>query len=311
MKPIHLRQINKKSEYGLVIDWKFHSQNRWVCAQSPYLVRALIEEFDPIVISSQFMYEWHKKKLRYIISLEPGWAAPKIKYDKCQGHVIGVFVSDPHNKTNWFEEYIYNNSIDYVFSYYYYPFLYYFPHFDLERLIHVPWAMPDEFCVEPDSISYRCQRELHIFGASGGEGYETRQWCRQFPFVEDHSNSGVENKVMSDKEFFHWTRRFDAIIAAGSLDEKYRLVTPKYFEVAASGSLLFAQYCDDLELLGFRDDNCVIFDKHTFQDKAMDYMHDPIKYMDIRIAGCRLIQKRHKISDRVEMIRKLMTLHSH
>jgi hypothetical protein len=125
-----LFQIFKKSDWGLLINWKFHEQNRWVCAQTPYFINAIIREFNPIIISSQLEYELHKRKIRNIISMEPGWGAPKIKYDKKQKHKIGVVVSDPHNKVNWFGDYIDNNEIDFVFSYYYYPFLYHFPKFD-------------------------------------------------------------------------------------------------------------------------------------------------------------------------------------
>lgn len=305
-----LRQLIKQSQYGLVIDWKFHRQNRWVCAQSPYLVDAIIKEFNPVVISSQLMYEFHKRKLKYIISFEPGWAAPKITYDTSQGHTIGVFASDPHNKTSWFQQYVYNNNIRYVFSMYYYPFIYHFPHFDLNRLLHVPWAIPDDFVVDRESINCVGQNKLHIFGAALGEAYETRNWCRQFSFVENHDHSGVENKILSDAEYFQWGRQFDAVIAAGSSATKYQLVTPKYFEIPAAGSLLFAQECRDLELLGFDDNNCIIFDKTNFEEKAMEYLRNPTRYIKMRRRGCQLIKEKHKISDRVRKIRELMSSES-
>lgn len=303
---IQLRQLQKKSDTGLVLDWRFHRQNRWVSAQSAFLVNAIIEAFDPVIITSQLDYEWHKGHLKKIIAMEPGWAAPKIRYDRRQSHLIGVFASDPHNKTGWFQQYVEENGIRYVFSYYYHPFLHHFPKFDPQRLVHMPWAVPDEFICDAETIAYLGQRVLHIFGGAKSEAYEVRNWCRGFPFVEDHRNSGVENKTMDDSQYFLWLRQFDAVIAAGSLSPKYRLVTPKYFEIPAAGSLLFAQYCEDLELLGFNPDNAVIFDRSDFEDQALEYLKNPESYLGRRKQGCRLVAERHKISDRVQRIRSLM-----
>jgi len=304
---MQLNQIMKDSDYGLVINYRYHKQNKWVCAQTHYLIEALISEFDPIIITSQLMYEIHKHKLQFIISLEPGWGAPKIKYDRKQHHIIGIFVSDPHNKTDWLENYVNANNVSFVFSYYYHPFLHHFPSFDRDRLIHVPWAVPDEFVNIPPQITYNGQQKIQIFGASNGEAYDVRNWCRQFPFVDGHTNSGCENKVMSDRDYFLWLQQYDAIIAAGSLSKKYQLVTPKYFEIAAAGSLLFAQYCDDLELLGFNRENCIIFDQGSFETLAMDYLNNPEIYLDIRIRGNNLIRDKHKISDRIGQIKTLFS----
>lgn len=302
---LNLKQYNKNSEFGLAINWNFHRNNNWVCAQSSYLVEEIVKEFDPIIITSQLSYEFYKSRVDKIISLEPGWAAPTISYDLKQSHTIAVFVSDPHSKTDWFDGYVDENDINYVLSYYYHPFLQHFPNFDKERLIHMPWAMPDDFISGTDEITFNDQTHLNIFGATKGEAYKLRNWCRGFDFVKSHENSGVENKVMSDAEYFKWTQNFDAIIAAGSLSKKYQLVTPKYFEIAGAGSLLFAQYCEDLDLLGFDKSNCIIFDKSNFQGKAKDYLENPQDYLQIRKNGVKLIQNKHKISDRIKELKEL------
>lgn len=302
---MHFNQVIKKSDFGLIIDWKFHIQNKWVCAQTHYLVEALIEEFDPIIITSQLEYEVHKRKIRNIISLEPKWGAPMLRYDPSQHHTIGVFVSDPHNKTDWFGNFLDKNNVSFVFSYYYRPFLQHFPTFDKERLKHVPWAIPDQFIKEPSSIIFNGQENIQIFGANKGGAYDIRNWCRTFSFVDNHVNSGCENKVMDDKEYFQWIQQYDAIIAAGSLSENYQLVTPKYFEITAAGALLFAQYCEDLESLGFNDNNCIIFNRGNFEALAKEYRKNPEMYLDTRIRGCTLIKKQHKISDRIQQIKSI------
>ena len=148
-----IKSSSKQSEFGLIIDWNFHKKNKWVCALTPYLVKAIINEFNPVIISNQLDYNLKKRKLKYIISMEPGWAAPKLRYDPQQKHVIGIFISDPHNKTSWLESYINTNNINYVFSYYKEPFFYHFENFPKEKFIHTPWAIPDQFILKNKIIS--------------------------------------------------------------------------------------------------------------------------------------------------------------
>jgi len=39
---MQLNQLMKDSNYGLVINWKFHKQNKWVCAQTHYCSGSLL-----------------------------------------------------------------------------------------------------------------------------------------------------------------------------------------------------------------------------------------------------------------------------
>lgn len=48
------KNIGRKSNLGLVIDWKFHLKNRWVSAYTPFLVNLIVQQFDPIIVSSQY-----------------------------------------------------------------------------------------------------------------------------------------------------------------------------------------------------------------------------------------------------------------
>jgi len=113
----------------------------------------------------------------------------------------------------------------------------------------------------------------------------------------------VENKLFTDEEYYAWLRGHDAIIAAGSEDPVYRLTTPKYFEIPASGALLFAQKTDDLDTLGFRHrENCIIFTRDTFEDQAREYLKDPGRYIRIREAGRELIRQRHALSARLDFL---------
>lgn len=287
---------------GLVIDWDFHKANKWVSALTPYLVDALIAEFDPVIISTQADYESLKTGLSHIISLEPGWAAPHINYDTTPTTKKAVFYSDPHYETKKRWEYFDKNGFNMVFSYYYHPFFYHFKDFDESKFLHLPWAIPDQYISDHD-LSVR-NDEVVIFGGKNSEAYDVRNWCREQKGITNFDNSGVENKKMTDQEYFSWLSQFDAIVAAGSSDPKYDLVTPKYFEIASAGALLIGQYCKDIEVLGFNEHNSLIFTQENFNELIAKYRSQPEDFLSIRTSGRELIQKKHKISDRINRIKE-------
>lgn len=301
------KNLGKKSRIGLVINWSFHKKDKWVSAYSPYLIRALIKEFDPIIITDIFTYKLFKNRLDYILSMEPGWAAPFIKFDSHAHKKVIVFVSDPHKKVDWLEEYVESSNINFILSYYDRPFWFHFPNFDRDKFIHFPWSVPDQFIISETDLENKREKGLHLFGGVKSDAYELRRWCKSFDFVNGHSNSGVENKVYNNADFYMSNRNYDSIIAAGSLSPKYQLVTPKYFEIPAAGALLFAQNCEDLHELGFNESNCVIFNKEDFIEKAQDYLSKPESYKEKKINGTKLIREKHSLSHRIRFLKSLFS----
>ncbi|MDO8445561.1 MAG: glycosyltransferase [Deltaproteobacteria bacterium] len=297
------KNFGKRSDFGLVIDWKFHLKNRWVSAYTPYLVNAIVQQLNPIIISSQMEYEIYKKKLKYILSCEPGWAAPKISYDRRIECIKAVMYSDPHYQPEIRRKYFESNGFDYVLSFYKSPFFYHFKDFPESKFAHFPWAVPDQF-ISDQEIVVRSD-EVAIFGGKASDAYDVRNWCRQQSCVTNYELSGVENKKLIDEDYYKWLRQFDAIVAAGSLNPKYDLVTPKYFEIASAGALLIGQFCKDLEDLGFNENNALIFQKADFIDKVEHYRKNPGGYLEVRKKGRELIKERHKLSDRISAIKHL------
>ena len=295
--------VNISSEYGLVIDWKFHAEKRWVSNFPAYLVERYNQEFRPVIISNQFKYDLYKKRLKFILSMEPGWAAPKISYDTRCNHKIAVMASDPHNKTEWFKDYVEDNEISYILSQYYSPFFYHFPNFPKERFIHFPWAVPDEFLSRKE-LSVQDDR-VYTFGAQTGGAYDVRNWCREHDFVENLPYSGVENKQLNVEQYYDWLTSCDAIIAAGSSDPAYDLVTPKYFEISAAGALLIGQQCDDLARLGFTEDEMLIFNMEDFVEKVRNYRKYPEDYLIKREKGRQLVATKHLVSNRIDLLKQL------
>lgn len=293
---------------GLVLDRNFHNEKRWVSAITPQLVEMLLSNFDCYWMQNQEEYIRNISNVDAILSMEPGWAAPKINFI-CTPEIESVFrkipsyiiYSDPH-ENQWREDYFLANGINYILTYYRKPTLYHFKKVNPEQVLHFPWGIPDQW-IRNDLVRYRGQRHLLCFGASEHEAYSLRNWARSFSFVKSEYNSGVENPVMSDEEYIEWLGKHDAIIAAGSDDPRYRLTVPKYFEIAASGALLFAQETEELEAVGFRHmKNCVVFNRDNFESLALGYLNHSYDFMEIREAGRELIANNHKMSDRIKFL---------
>ena len=269
----------------------------------PFLVEALCEEFKPILISSQRQYDKSKSRLRFILSFEPGWAAPRLNYDVKIDCCKVVIYSDPHYKPEERQKYFDENGFDYVLSFYSSPFFRHFRKFSQNKFIHFPWFVPDVFVSsrKPEVLN----NEIAIFGGRKSDAYDLRNWCREQEGITNYDFSGVECKNLSDEGYYRWLERLDAVVAAGSSNPFYDLVTPKYFEIASAGALLFGQYCTDLSLLGFNNDNCVIFTREDFLDKVAAYRQAPENYLGIRENGLSLIRSRHLLSHRITTIREL------
>lgn len=288
---------------GLVLDREFHAGGRWVSAYGPYLVEAIRAAFDPVVISSQEEYDRCRKRIRCLFSFEPGWASPRLRYDPGPSCLKAVLYSDPHHEPAARRRYFDENGFDYVLSLYKAPFFRHFGGFPEEKFVHFPWAVPDPL-ISDHPVAVR-SREVAIFGARTGDAYDVRNWCREQEGIVGYDHSGVENKVLSDGEYHRWLARFDAVVAAGSSHPAYGLVTPKYFEIPAAGALLVGQRCEDLDALGFDDANALLFRKDDFRDRVAAYRREPEAYLPVRERGRALIRGRHKLSDRIAILRRL------
>ncbi len=295
-----------KLKLGLILFKNFHYSKNWVSAITPKFIEKLFQKYDTYWIESQSDYEKTIGDLDFLISYEPGWSSPMIDFhrnskisDKFSSIPTYIILSDPHNK-KWREEYLIKNDINFVLTYYYTPFIYHFKNIPIEKIIHFPWSIPDEW-IPKNKVIFHNDSKVKCFGAVNSEAYIDRKWCMSFPFVETFENSGVENKIMTDEDYFIWLSQIDAAVAAGSLERKYRLTLPKYFEVLSVGALLFAQKTDDLSRLGFKhQENCLIFDRTNFLLLVKTYLENPYMYLKIRENGKKLIMDLHTQSKRLE-----------
>lgn len=296
---------------GLLLNER-HREKTWTAINTPRLIDGLMSRFPTIQIEDQATFDKHYDEIDFFFSMEPKWGAPVLDF---RNRLFGIIprrkepklsfflYSDPHIE-QWREDYFLKNNISFMLAFYYHNTLYHFKRTPKERIIHFPWMVPDDY-VNKNPISYHGTDKILCYGGSQSNAYDLRNWCRTFDFVEADLRSGVENKVLSDEEFVVWLQQYDASIAAGSDNLKYKLTMPKYFEIPASGQLLFAQETDDLSLLGFEDRvNCVIFNRENFVEKAQAYLANPTAYLAIREAGRELILERHTLSKRLDMLEK-------
>jgi hypothetical protein len=301
-KGLEMLGLFQRKDVGLVVDWTRYKNNGFFSAMTPFLIDAIIKEFRPVIISSQSDYNKHKRNLKKIVSIELG--VPTIQYDTDMNCVKALFHSDPHFEPETRSRYFTENGFDYILSFYRSPFFYHNPDFDRSKFVHFPWAVPDD-AIYTGSIELR-MNGIAIFGGKSSDAYDVRNWCRQQPGITNYEYSGVENKKLDNRRYYDWLRQFDAVVAAGSSSPIYDLVTPKYFEIMAAGALLVGQSCQDFSSLGFNQENCLAFTKDSFLDKIAPYRRDPSLYLKVRENGRDLILSRHKISDRIKLLKELL-----
>lgn len=299
--------MSDRLRLGLILDPEFCLLGKSVCALTPPLIQGLCHHFETRVIWDQGRYDRFCTQVDLLVSLEPQWAAPVLKWRRAGWFRRArppapafAIMSDPHSM-GWREQYVLDNELDGVLALYQAPTLKHFSRLPPERVIPFPWAVPAAW-IGSEPVRYHGQQEVVIFGAAEDAAYATRNWCRQQPHVRSYAYSGCESKVLEDREYFEWLKGCDAVVAAGSEDPRYRLTLPKYFEAAAAGGLLFAQETDDLERLGFRHrENCLVFRAGNFNAQVAEYLADPgnARWLQIREAGRELVRSRHTVEHRL------------
>jgi len=304
--------LTRPARVALVIDPAFYLQQRAVCALTPPLIEAFIQRFDAHLVGDQQTYNRLAPDMDLIFSFPPPWSAPWLKWRvgplrrRTPDAQTVLLISDPHGARK-LADYALREGIKTVAGYYDAPTRHHLPMLSELGFVHLPWAIPDAW-IKDGPIAFHNQDKVALFGGSRSPAYDLRNWCRRQPGVSSYANSGCEQKVMSDRDFFHWLGGFDAIVAAGSDDPRFKLTTPKYFEIAAAGALLFAQETDDLAGLGFEHGvNCVTFTRATFRQRVEEYLstRDDPRWIEMREAGRALVRTRHTISVRVDALAEL------
>ena len=301
-----LDDSSKRPKTGFVFNLHRLVNDGFTIVSTPYRIKRILDELNCVVISSQRDLKKYADKLDVIFSAEPIWEAPLLDLSQYNTVPKLMFKSDPHKKPDYFYRYFSENRFDFMVVPYLNPTLYYFPQIRKDQLFYSPWAVPADF-IRDLKVKRNNSDKLLLFGAYKHEIYKTRMWCKQFDFVEFKHFSGVENKKLWGAAYHNWLSSYDSVIAATSQDEKWRYTVAKYFEIPASGALLFAQETDDLGLCGFVDGkNCLVFNEENFEHKAREYLNNTDQYMSIREKGFALIKERHTVEKRVEELKQFI-----
>lgn len=293
---------------GVAFTERFHDGNKLLrdfgVAAYYFLLQRLIEKHNPVIIRSQEDYDENKHRLSSIYIGNPGFHAPDIRFDKSLGATIVAQVADLHaGQSERIPAYIEQNGIQHLLVAYWQP--------TMERMripacchpSHFPW-----FCDEralPSEVVYRGQPKVRVCGETRHDFYSTRRCVAELPYVAyfDFRRAGPR---LGYEEYYEWLNRCDTMIAATSPSCQYAI--GKYFEAAGAGCLLFAERCPDLAMLGFSDDNCVMFDQEDFEEQAKRYLSQPESYLDKRHAGIELIRSRHLTTHRLDTLEQVLGL---
>lgn len=287
---------------GYIVEYRNIIKKRFTVISTPVMHDKIINDLNCIVITNQKDYDRYRSSLDVIISTEPGWSAPFLELDL--NNILGYMKkSDPHKNPDKFYNYFNKSKFDFMMVPYFYPTLYYFKELTKYQLFYQPWSVPESYFSDI-KITNHDQDYILLFGAFNHEIYKTRNWCRNFDFVNFKHYSGVENKKLFGNPYIEWLSQYNAAIAATSVEKQWRYTVAKYFEIVAAGALLFAQETDDMEMLGFKDyNNCLIFNEQNFERKAKKYLVDTDAYTSIRKNGFSFIKNNHTTEIRIKELK--------
>jgi hypothetical protein len=291
----------KSSDILFVCSLSFYERKKWQVASQADLWHRFVAENNCVICGSFLSYWLLGRNKKYVVSLEPKYNAPTIKFSK--NHVkTFLFVSDSHSKS-WLPKYIENKNVTDILTPYKKTLLYtgFSKPLSHDRVHSLPWCVEDRLLVREQILS-KDNRVLG-FGQTGGLAYDLRSWSFQTGVLSSFNYAGSGNKKYSGDSYYNWLRRFDACVVAMSTHKLYNYTVAKFFEVTSQGLLLFAFKTDDLDDFGFIDgENYISVTKQNFFEKINDFKLNPEKYINIRRNGYFLIKNQHTVSKRLEQL---------
>ncbi|EHH1265256.1 glycosyltransferase family 1 protein, partial [Vibrio parahaemolyticus] len=254
-----------------------------------------------IICGSYISYRIFFKDKKYIVSLESGYNAPKIKFSRKHSKVI-MFISDSHSK-KWLNKYIKKNSITDILTPYKKTLqgLGFANVLSDERVHSFPWCV-DNNIITPFKPINRNTGVLG-FGQIGLKTgvYDQREWSINSGLLKSFDYAGSGNQAYKGDDYYSWLRGFDASVVAMSTKDIYNYTVAKYFEVPSQGVLLIAFPSVDLEEFGFRDGvNCLFVNRDNFFERIRHYENNPDLYLDVRSKGIMLIKENHSVEKRLD-----------
>ncbi len=294
-------------EVAFIHDKRFFSHKNWQVVSQCDLWYKFVEEHQPILCGSFLSYYLFARKAKYVVSLEPGYNAPKFNFSKHHKKVI-VLLSDSHSK-KWFYNYSKKSNVTDVITPYKKTLEYTgYASFIKESFIHsFPWCISDDIVLQT-SIVQDEGRIMSFGNVAVEDAYDLRRWVFESGVLKSFDYAGSGNQKYKGQDYYHWLRGFDATVVAMSTHKLYNYTVAKYFEVLSQGHLLFAFPTVDLKDHGFIDGvNCILVSKENFKEKIDAYLQNPMDYIDIRNNGLQLIKTKHTVSHRLAQLASLLS----
>ncbi|WP_346209176.1 glycosyltransferase [Aeromonas salmonicida] len=289
------------SEVVFICSLPFFYQRRWQVVSQADLWHDFVSQENCLICGSFLSYWLFARHKKTVISLEPKYAAPCIKFSKRHIKTF-VMISDSHSKS-WLPRYIVKNNITDVITPYKMTLEYTGFHKPLaqSRVHSLPWCVLDKLL---DDVKVCAKDNVVLgFGQTGGRVYDLREWSFNTGVLASFNYAGSGNQKFSGDAYYHWLRTYDACVVAVSSDALFNCPVAKFFEVPSQGLLLFGFKTVDLESFGFVDGiNYIEVTKENFLEKIKDFKNNPESYLQIRRNGFELIKARHTVSKRLEQL---------
>lgn len=293
---------NKKtSPYLFICSRPFYDKKKWQVVSQAELWYRFVKEENVLICGSFISYYLFGRQKDYVISLEPKYNAPLIRFTEKHKKVL-IFISDSHSKI-WLSKYIINNNITHILTPYRKTLIHtgYFKPLSELNIYSFPWCVSDHL-LDDINIESRDKRVLG-FGQIGGDVYDLRAWSFNSGLLTAFNYAGSGYKKFSGDAYYKWVRGYDACVVAMSSHKLYNYTVAKYFEIPSQGVLLFAFKSDDLEEFGFKENiNYISLTKDNFEYEIKSYMTNftDSKYLVIRNSGFKLIKEKHTVSKRIQ-----------
>jgi len=119
--------------------------------------------------------------------------------------------------------------------------------------------------------------------------YEFRNWLTRQKYVTPIPHWVANRKTPTGSDYQRFLSGFAGATACCDTQ-----VVPKYFEIPLAGCVSFAQHHPELDELGFKDgENIIYINKETAECRIMDFLDDPEDFQTIADNGRKLVSENY------------------
>jgi hypothetical protein len=164
--------------------------------------------------------------------------------------------------------------------------------------IYLPWAVDTSIFHD---LGKRRRYDMACLGALTEGKYPLRRKVRRW--IEEESGLRyIRKKRIGGHDGDQFNRALNTTYSAFTCASAFRYTLMKYFEIPASGALMFGETTPELEALGFRDgEHYIAVDDRNFAERIRYYTSKVgrLEGDRIRLQGCDFVSTTHTWSKRI------------